>query len=207
MASVPNGSGDEMKAAAAMIVIAALEAWPLALIAKSQNGLSKLERLFAVDSLKTHPLAWTLALAVAAGYILASVISLPRIGRHLFSITALKLLAIPFSFVTGVFEELFFRKWLMDLAQGGGNALLAQMLLSAVLFGAVHGIWGLFGRSLRTAASAMLFTGALGLALAFVYVLSGRQVAPCVWSHTLINLAIEPWLLLSVMELNRPSAA
>jgi len=37
-------------------------------------------------------------------------------------------------------------------------------------------------------------------------VLDGRQVAPCIWSHILINLMNEPWLLLGVMELRHPEA-
>ena len=39
-----------------------------------------------------------------------------------------------------------------------------------------------------------------GALLAFVYVLGGRQLAPCVWAHMLINLAIEPWLIISAIS-------
>jgi membrane protease YdiL (CAAX protease family) len=43
----------------------------------------------------------------------------------------------------------------------------------------------------------MLSTSILGFGLALVYVASGRNIGPCIAGHTLINLVIEPWLMLS----------
>jgi peptidoglycan/LPS O-acetylase OafA/YrhL len=62
---------------------------------------------------------------------------------------------------------------------------------TAIIFGGAHGVWGLFGRQWRVAAGAAAATGVLGALLGIVYVVSGRDVAPCIWSHMLINLAIE----------------
>jgi len=204
MNSELNSASDARKAAAVMIVVAGLEAWPLVLIARSPNGFAALERFLGWGTAIAPTAAWIAALAIAMIYAFASISSLPSIGRRAFDFTALKVLAVPFALVTGTFEELFFRRWLMDSTQGYG--VVVQIVLSAIIFGAAHGIWGLFGRNVRAALTAMAFTGVLGLALAVVYVLDGRQVAPCIWSHILINLMIEPWLLLGVMELRHPEA-
>jgi hypothetical protein len=43
-------------------------------------------------------------------------------------------------------------------------------------------------------------TGLLGALLGGVYLLAGRQLAPCIWAHTLINLALEPWMVLAAVS-------
>lgn len=143
--------------------------------------------------------AWGAALFVTVGYVLFSIRSFPLIGQRFVELSWLKLLAIPFALVSGTMEELWFRKLLMDWAESQGAAGLTQILASAAVFGIAHGIWGLFGGQWRVAVGATLATGALGMMLAIVYLLGGREVAPCIWSHGLINLAIEPWLILAAV--------
>jgi uncharacterized protein len=53
------------------------------------------------------------------------------------------------------------------------------------------------GRSVDAAAAAMLATRFLGLMLGIVYLLSGRSLAPCIFAHFSVNLAIEPGLVLA----------
>lgn len=145
--------------------------------------------------------AWIAAAAIAAAYIGASAWSLPYIASRLWDVTALKLLAIPFALATGAFEEIFFRRMLMNLmARPLHQEVMVQVIVSAVVFGFVHAIWGAFARSWNAVVVPMLWTSALGLGLALTYLLGGRDVAPCVWSHIAINLCIEPWLLIGVMR-------
>jgi hypothetical protein len=61
-------------------------------------------------------------------------------------------------------------------------------------------VWGIFGKSIRAAAGATIATAVLGCALAVVYLASGRNVAPCVFSHFLINALIEPGLVLAAVR-------
>jgi hypothetical protein len=145
-------------------------------------------------------LAWTAAAAVTIAYVLYAVRSLPVIGRRFFDLHWLKLIALPFALVTGTMEELWFRKLVMDWAAHHGAGAVLQVLASAATFGLAHGIWGVFGRQWRVAVGATLATGALGALLAIVYLLGGREVAPCVWAHMLINLAIEPWLMVAAVS-------
>ncbi len=182
------------KTARILIAILVVEAVPLFFtLTRSPRGV--LGRVYGFDP-HIWP-AWLLALAIAAAYILYAVRRLPLIGARFFDRHWLKLVAILFAIVTGSFEELFFRKMLMDWAARDGASALAQVVFSALVFGIGHAVWGLFGRQWRVAVGAALSTGVLGALLALVYLAAGRQVAPCIWSHLLINLALEPWLILA----------
>jgi uncharacterized protein len=116
----------------------------------------------------------------------------------------MKLAAVLMAIVTGTVEEIYFREFLMDWAAHRGIAEFGQVGISALLFGAAHGVWGLFAKEWRMALGAALATGVLGV-LAVVYLAAGRHVAPCVWTHMLINLAIEPWLIVSAASLGSRS--
>lgn len=144
--------------------------------------------------------AWAMAGAVTIAYVLYACRALPLVGQRFFDRHWLKLLAIPFALVTGTMEEIWFRKLVMDWALHHGEGAVVQVVASAAIFGVAHGIWGLFGRQWRVAVGATLATGALGGLLAIVYLIGGRQLAPCIWAHMLINLAIEPWLIVAAVS-------
>jgi hypothetical protein len=194
------------RAAIIMIILALVEGAPLVSFALMPGGPAVVGRWLGVGAPPISALAWIAALAIALAYAGASMTSLPAIREKVFTLNRLKLLGVVFAGVTGLFEEWFFRKWLMDLGAGHGLGVVWQIAASGVIFGLAHAIWGLFGGNLRAFFTSMAFTTVMGLALAWLYVFAGRQVAPAVWSHILINLIIEPWLLLGVLNL-RPRAA
>ncbi len=180
-----------------LVGIAASEAVPVVLY--TLRGGPRFARYlgFAGPSQGTL-LGWILALACAAAYTWNATRRSPVIRENFLRINAQKIFAVLiFAPVTGIFEEMYFRKALMEgvLTHGGGPVL--QIILSALLFGLAHGIWGLIGRSLRIAIGATVATGLLGGMLAVVYLAAGRSVAPCIVSHALINAFLEPWLILA----------
>ena len=109
---------------------------------------------------------------------------------------AIRLIAIPMALISGLFEEIFFRRNLMDAALAHGASIGAQIALSAVIFGAAHAIWAVFG-GWRAALGAMAATTTLGFCLAVVYIAGERALAPCIAAHIVINLLLEPWLILT----------
>lgn len=194
------------RAAIIMIAIAIIEGSPLASFGLMPGGPAVVGRWLGVGAPAISLFAWGAALAIALAYAGASMASLPAIRENVFRLNGLKLLGVVFALITGTFEEWFFRKWLMDLSASHGLSVIWQIAGSGVIFGVAHAIWGLFGGNLRAFVTSMAFTTVMGLALAWLYVFAGRQVAPAVWSHILINLIIEPWLLLGVLNLrNRNS--
>jgi hypothetical protein len=199
------------KSLAILLGIGDIEAAPYAMILdlSSRAGITRLY----VSHGAIWP-AWVAAAVVTAAYVVHAVRALPLVRVHFFDLTALKLVALPFALVTGTMEELWFRRMLMDWAARHGGSAVLQVLASALVFGLAHGVWGLFGRQWRVAVGACVATGLLGALLGIVYLLGGRQLAPCVWAHMLINLAIEPWLIVSAVAAGtdsrrpgRPAAA
>ncbi|WAP50578.1 CPBP family intramembrane metalloprotease [Arthrobacter sp. ATA002] len=143
------------------------------------------------------PVGWILALTVAAGYVVYTFWAVPFVRQTAFEFSGLKLLAVPLAIVTGVFEELVFRKLLMDWLEGHGAAWWLQLTATAVLFGVAHSLWGAFSRDLSIILPVALSTAALGAALGCVYLFSDRHILPAILAHTVINLIIEPALLRS----------
>ena len=148
---------------------------------------------------------WVSALICAFLFIWPAA-QLPSVRQNLIRVSWLKLLAFLLAVAAGFCEEVIFRKWLMDLMRNHGFHLAAQITASALLFGLAHGVWGLFRGSIRAAAGAVTATSILGFMMAIVYLLSHRIVAPCVLAHFLINLFLEPGLVLAVVrgEMGRP---
>jgi membrane protease YdiL (CAAX protease family) len=147
----------------------------------------------------TGALAWILALVVAFLFVWYTA-KLPSVRDNLFRPSLLKILAVLLAITAAFCEECVFRKLLMDSLMNHGLSTAVQILLSALAFGFAHSVWGLMRGSIGAALRATLATGALGLALAIVYVASHRILAPCVISHFVINLFAEPGLVLAAVR-------
>jgi membrane protease YdiL (CAAX protease family) len=122
---------------------------------------------------------------------------LPSVRANMLKPSFLKVLAIAVAIAAGILEEVVFRKWVMDWAEAQGAGAILQVMASGFSFGAVHAVWGLMGKSPRAALGAMIATGVLGILLGIVYLLGGRSLAPCIAAHFLINVLIEPGLVLA----------
>jgi len=197
----------ERRAGVILASIAAIEGiWVVLNFAVNPAGFLRFLG-FAVGRAGT-PSGWVAALVVALAFVAAS-LRLPSVRSDLLRPSWLKVLALEVAVVAGILEEVVFRKLLMDWLQRENWGGAVQIIASGLAFGAAHAVWGIFGRSLRAASGAMVATGLLGLALAVVYVIGGRSVAPCVVAHFAINALIEPGLVLAAArgEMGRAAAA
>jgi hypothetical protein len=79
----------------------------------------------------------------------------------------------------------------------GGISSLLQVIISGVAFGLAHTAWFLFKGDIKFTIPAILSTTVLGILLAIIYLVGDRNVGPCIYAHVLINIIIEPWLMLS----------
>jgi uncharacterized protein len=191
------------KTAVIMLGMMSIEGWVLWLsFQRSTRG--QIAALY--DPIPSGWLACALAVAVSAFYVGYAIRAFPVIGERFLDLGPLKFLAVPFAAITGSMEELWFRKAAMDSVQMHGGGILLQIAVSATLFGLIHAVWGVFAGKWRVAMGSMIATGGLGAALAIIYLVGGRQLAPCVWAHIAINLAIEPWLLLAAVSGRLPAA-
>ena len=146
------------------------------------------------------PIAWVLAAAVAIGYIAYTAFAVPTVKQNLFNFNNFKFIGIYAAFTSGIVEEIVFRQMLMDRLQTNGVDVIFQILISGLLFGAVHFGWALFSGSLRMGIGAAISTTVLGLLLAVIYIVAARNVLPAIMAHMMINFFIEPWLILHAVK-------
>jgi membrane protease YdiL (CAAX protease family) len=146
------------------------------------------------------PLWWILAVIVAGVYVIYTMRAIPLVADMQREISWFKLLGIASAVVGGIVEEAIFRRWVMDMLVSRGFPSMTQVAVSAVVFGLAHGLWALVGRDSRSALLAIVSTSLLGFALAIIYLAAGRNLGPCILAHVMINVVIEPWLMLSAVS-------
>jgi hypothetical protein len=143
------------------------------------------------------PLAWILATITAIAYVLYTMKAIPLILAKQKEISLFKLLGILSAVVGGIVEEVFFRRWTMDMLMSRGVAPILQVIISGIVFGLAHTSWILAKGDFKFTLPAILSTSGLGILLAIIYLLGGRNLGPCIFAHVMINVVIEPWLMLS----------
>jgi membrane protease YdiL (CAAX protease family) len=144
-----------------------------------------------------NALAWILAAITAVAYVW-SASSLSDVKRYLYRPDLLKLIAVVAAVMAGIIEEVVFRKLVMDALQARGFGSVMQIAASALSFGIVHLAWGI--KNIAVGINAALSTTILGAALAVVYIVGERSLAPCVVAHVLISGLIEPGLMLAAVS-------
>jgi hypothetical protein len=185
----------ERKSAWILAAIAALEGgWVLMNL--RVNGWQFVRYLGFAPGQMGSVLGWIAAAAVVLIFV-AFAMRLPSVRANLFRPSFLKLLGLAVAVTAGIMEEAIFRRWTMNYLQEHGTGVVVQVLGSGLLFGVLHGVWGLMGRSVRAAIGATLATGFLGMMLAMVFIAAGRSLAPCIVAHFLINALAEPGLVLA----------
>ena len=147
------------------------------------------------------PLVWILATIIAIAYVLYTMKAIPLVFAKQREISLFKLLGILSAVVGGIVEEVFFRRWIMDMFMKGGFNPILQVIISGVAFGLVHISWTLLAkRDFKATLPAIISTLILGIFLAIIYLAGGRNLGPCIFAHVLINIVIEPWLMLSAVS-------
>src|SRR4030066_1004983 len=147
------------------------------------------------------PFAWILATIVGVVYFFYTIKAIPFVAIMQREISLFKLLGILTAVVGGIVEEVFFRRWVMDNFMSGGFAPILQVIISGVSFGLAHTSWTLLAkRDFKATLPAIISTSILGIFLAIIYLAGGRNLGLCIFAHVLINIVIEPWLMLSAVS-------
>ncbi|MBV9669485.1 MAG: CPBP family intramembrane metalloprotease [Acidobacteriales bacterium] len=165
-----------------------------------RGGFARAAHWLGWDSIGSiSPMAWFLAVGTTAAYCMYSR-QLFSVRETMFRLDWLKLAAIYLAVVSALCEEGVFRKLLMRAFALQGHALAFQIIASALLFGLAHAVWGLLKGSWRAALGATVATSILGALLAIMYLLARRNLFVCEVSHGVINLLIEPGLILAALR-------
>ena len=143
---------------------------------------------------------WLLALVFAALYGGATAFNMARLGAPVLTDWSLWRIAVALGIgiSAGICEETVFRGFVMGQAKDAGVHWSIQILLSALLFGLAHVGWGAMSGHVQVAqiVGAASATAVLGLMMAVTYLAAGRSLAAPIVAHGVIDILIEPWLLL-----------
>jgi len=146
---------------------------------------------------KTPRYAFVGAAVIAFAYIAATLGGNSMVSGAVSHLTPLKLVAVVAAVIAGFFEESLFRGVLMDRLAAAGRSPALQVLISGLVFGGLH-FYAFAG--LPAALLAQAATTVLGWALATLYLMSRRSLWPCIIAHILIDAALEPALLQSLIH-------
>lgn len=149
-----------------------------------------------------NPIVWILSILIAIGYIIYTAKEVPFVRDHLFTFSWLKVIGIWAAFVSSIVEEILFRQVLMDWLMSLDYSIIIQVLASAIIFGIAHGAWIFLRGELKIAIPVIISTTILGGLLAILYIIADRHILAPIVAHILINLFIEPWLILSAVTGN-----
>lgn len=144
--------------------------------------------------------AWIIAGLFAVTYIAYTFRVVPFVREQQREISAFKLIGIVAAFASGIMEEVVFRRWLMDTAMAQGVGEIGQVLISGVVFGLAHLAWMSFSRERYFSVYGCASTVVAGWAFGTIYLLSGRELGPCIMAHVAINMVMEPWLVLAAVS-------
>jgi membrane protease YdiL (CAAX protease family) len=140
--------------------------------------------------------AWGVAILLVVSYVWGAA-GISSVRQEMFNFNKLKYLALLGALVSGIFEEILFRKLLMDYLQEEGFSDFIQIIISGLTFGVAHLVWG--GKALSAAINATFYTFFLGAGLAFIYIMSDRNLALCIIAHVVVTGLIEPGLIKSAV--------
>lgn len=145
--------------------------------------------------------AWAVVVGVVVAVAYAGLtLSSPVFAAPVLELSLFKVWGSLVGVVGGAVEEVVFRGFVFRQLEEAGVGTAGQVVVSAVLFGLIHGGSGLLlGRFYLL--PGIVITTLLGLVLGWLYVAGGRSLTAPVLCHGLINLLIEPWLLMGLVTL------
>jgi hypothetical protein len=142
-------------------------------------------------------LSWALALLIVILYCFSAA-KISEVKYYMFRMDRLKVVTIFAAVFAGIMEEIIYRKWIMDYLNSHDFSIVWQVILSGLAFGIIHLMWGI--KNIKAGINAFISTSLLGFALAIVYLVSERSLAPCIVAHFIITALIEPGLLIAAKK-------
>jgi membrane protease YdiL (CAAX protease family) len=178
-----------------IILISMIFLWgSFVLVSFFSDPLGFISYLGFTNSNSGTALSWALALVVVVLYCFSAA-KISEVKSYMFKIDRLKVVAIVAAVFSGIMEEVIYRKWIMDYLESQDFSFILQVILSGLAFGMIHLLWGI--KNIKAGVNAFISTSLLGFALAIVYLVSDRSLAPCIVAHSIITALIEPGLLIA----------
>jgi membrane protease YdiL (CAAX protease family) len=130
-------------------------------------------------------------IAFALGYAFYT-LNNPLIADNATEVSLFKLAGIVVGIFGAIVEECVFRGYLMTELEHVNVTPGIQILVSGASFAIIHVGFDSIG---------ILLTFLMGMVMATAFVIGKRSLTPSLISHVLINIVIEPWLLLFIITM------
>ena len=191
----PSSWSSAEKATGSGFLVGALFQVLLVLCAAYLVGLKDLQKAIETGLRTSTSKAWTIAgLATAIHIGTALIMFLPQPER-VWELSGLNLILSAVSAPDGWSQEVLFRGYVLFRLARAGVPALAQVLISGLLFSAIH--FGYTGETAWEFITPLIGTFMLGCFYAWA-VQSGRgSLRPVIVCHVLIIVALQPWLALA----------
>jgi membrane protease YdiL (CAAX protease family) len=199
--TIASGIRQQVTVELTAAMIAEVGVLVLAVLLLGRRGLA----LRSLGLWRPAPAAGWLAAGAVAVLFLAFNLALPlRAEKHLTEISLFHLYnAVTAAFVAGFVEETLFRGFVMTELQRSGWGNGTQIMVSSILYGAVHASWGLVAGmfTFKLIGGAVIGTAVFGCFCSAVYLVSRRSLMPVILCHGMIDFAIEPWLFMVAVSM------
>lgn len=148
----------------------------------------------------SSPARGWIAAAIVAGLFLWFNLALPlRNEQNLGEVSLFHIYnALTAGVIAGFVEEILFRGFFMTQLNWAGFGKVAQVTISAILYGLVHSAWGFTSGlfTMQMIGGAVIGTAIFGAFSSIVYLVSRRSLMPVIIGHAAIDVVIEPWLFM-----------
>lgn len=141
-------------------------------------------------NIPTNYLVFVFSIVVATLYIWFST-QIPEVKANFTEFSLFKIWGLLLGIFGAIIEETLFRGFVMTRLKQAKISPLVQILITAVAFSLIHMGFGF---------EAILCTFALGIALGALYVFGKRSLLGPILCHSIINAALEPWLMLWIIQ-------
>jgi membrane protease YdiL (CAAX protease family) len=146
----------------------------------------------------SSPARGWIAAAIVAGLFMWFNLALPlRNEQNLGEVSLFHIYnALTAGVIAGFVEEILFRGFFMTQLTWAGFGKVAQVTISAILYGLVHSAWGFTSGmfTMQMIGGAVIGTAVFGVFSSIVYLVSRRSLMPVIIGHAAIDFVIEPWL-------------
>ena len=137
----------------------------------------------------TNATAIFLGITFSVGYVIWTFTN-PLISQNAMEISFFKVFGIFVGAIGAIVEEMVFRGFVLTELLEAKVSTTIQIFISGLAFALIHIGFNITG---------IIITFIMGMALAVIYIVGRRSLTPVIISHVIINILIEPWLLLFII--------
>src|SRR5699024_7649631 len=147
-----------------------------------------------------NPTVWIFTFIIVIGYVMYTAEAVPFVREHLFTFSWLKVIGIWAALIFSILDEILFRQILMYWLLSLDYSINVKIISLIINFCLEICFLNFLKREFKISFPVIMLTKVFGGLLAILYLIAYRNILAPIVAHILINLFIEPWLILSAVS-------